>query len=349
MALPPVETDVGLQFDADVGRLLPAHEHGADGAEVLLALPQYARCVTEVTLEASVARLAQTIELHNALPVAARDAVKIDLPLWRTTDYRVAVLMEAWSRSSGIPTALYIDSFWCFAASLVHKSVGTELAGFKTRARYWCAGTAEPGSGKSPALEPLREALLEAMQEHRAWAPGSSADGFHVQLAGTHAAAVDRLRHTGGYEILAAGEGGPLLCPSWPTHSSWNQATHVNMQRYLDSAYGGEVPWETLLDRRARDKEIASATGTVDLGVTDRETNVVVLLLQQVSVLSQWWAQGEEKCNIGLASRFLFSLSQVHASGRVSGSRLCCLCASACLAQSCRRWGRRVLSGAMKV
>jgi len=95
----------------------------------------------------------------------------------------------------------------------------------------------------------MRDVLLELLQEYPDIAPGVSGDQFHVQQAGTHAAAVDRLRDTGGYEINIAAEGGPLLCPTWPTASTWNQTSHINLKRFLDSAYGGAVPWETLFDR----------------------------------------------------------------------------------------------------
>eukprot|EP00974_Lingulodinium_polyedra_P013477 1304819-Lingulodinium_polyedra.AAC.1 len=62
----------------------------------------------------------------------------------------------------------------------------------------------------------MKEALLEVLREMPDLAPGDPADRFHVQYAGTHAAAIDKLRETGGYELIASAEGGPLLCPSWP-------------------------------------------------------------------------------------------------------------------------------------
>ena len=85
------------------------------------------------------------------------------------------------------------------------------------------------------AKEALRGVMLEM-------APGLPADGFHIQPIGTHAAAVDRLRTTNGYQFLGASEGGPILCPAWPSNQTWTQATHVNWQRYLDTATGGPVP-----------------------------------------------------------------------------------------------------------
>ena len=126
-------------------------------------------------------------------------------------------------------------------ASLLKKDITYRVANFSCRARYWAVGTAAPGSGKSPALDPLKQALLEVLRESQDLAPGKNADGFHIQPVGTHLAAVDRLRQTGGYQFFGASEGGPILCPSWPTSSTWNQGTHVNWQRYLDAATG---QWE---------------------------------------------------------------------------------------------------------
>ena len=60
------------------------------------------------------------------------------------------------------------------------------------------------------------------------FSPGMPSDNFHLQPVGTHAAAVDRLRATGGYQFFGASEGGPVLCPSWATSNTWNQGTHVN-------------------------------------------------------------------------------------------------------------------------
>lgn len=99
-------------------------------------------------------------------------------------------------------------------------------------------GSAAPGSGKSPAYTPIKQALQAVMEEWPDLAPGKNVDGFHMNKVGTHLAAVDRLRDTDGYLVFGAAEGGPLLCPSWPTSGTWNQGTHVNWHHFLDTATG---------------------------------------------------------------------------------------------------------------
>ena len=39
----------------------------------------------------------------------------------------------------------------------------------------------------------------------------------------------------------------------------------------------------------------------------EEKTNICVIILQQLSLFSNWWAQAEQKCSIGLAGRFVFS------------------------------------------
>ena len=279
-------------------------------------MPASSPVVSDVTFPELLERFRGTLQLRNRTPVSSSDAVKVALPLWRTTHYGIAVLMEAWSRSTGIPTAFYVDSFWSLASSIFHKDLSAAIAGFETRARYWVVGAADPGSGKSPAMEPMRDALLAAMAQNRSLAPGGIADGFHTQAAGTHAAAVDRLRRTQGYEMIAAAEGGPLLCPSWASSAAWNQTTHINLQRYLDAAYGGAVPWETAIERKSKQKEGAATTGDAVETGPDRRANVTVLLFQQQSAFAGWWAAAEEKCNIGLGAHFRFSFGSSGVPGR---------------------------------
>lgn len=64
----------------------------------------------------------------------------------------------------------------------------------------------------------------------------------------------------------------------------------------------GNVPWETAVDRQKnRRGEGAHARAG------EEKTNVSVIILQQLSLFSNWWAQEEQKCSIGLAGRFVFS------------------------------------------
>ena len=172
---------------------------------------------------------------------------------------------------------------------------------------------------KNIGLCALEAALLEVMAEMPSLAPGEPSDGFHVQPIGTHAAAVDRLRCTHGYQFIGAAEGGPVLCPAWVSSGSWTQSTHINWQRYLDAATGGGVPWETQVDRQARRKQ--PMTSDAEAEVFDDATNVSVVIFQQGPLFTNWWAQAEHKCSIGLPHRFVFSFGAAGPPGRPATSQ----------------------------
>ncbi|CAJ1345601.1 unnamed protein product [Effrenium voratum] len=225
-----------------------------------------------------------------------KQAVELQYPLWRTSFYPILVLMEAWSRSTGMTTVFYYDAFCALLMGLLHKEICVDVAGYPCRSRYWAIGTARPGSGKSPAVDPMVECLRSVLQENLHLAAGCGWDKFHLLGPGTHCAAVDKLKVTDGYATLIAGEGGPLLCPSYPQNGTWNQSTHINFSRFLDSATGGEVPWETAIDRKAK-KESA-------------EDKVV-----QLSVWQNWWVASEVRSQIGLPQRCMFSFGALRDPG----------------------------------
>ena len=218
--------------------VLGTYKRGEDCVQTLACLPLYSCEVLDPSWSDLCGRLDRCMQEYVQGKIVAADAVYLATPLWRTCFFPIAVLLEAWSRTTGLPTLFYIDSFFALLASLLNKQVNYNVAGFDVRARYWAVGTASPGSGKSPALDPMKDALLEVLREDPDLAPGVPGDGFHVQPVGTHAAAVDRLRSTGGYQFIGAGEGGPVLCPAWASSATWNQGTHINWQRYLDAATG---------------------------------------------------------------------------------------------------------------
>ena len=98
---------------------------------------------------------------------------------------------------------------------------------------------------------------------------------FHIQEGTTHWVALNRLKDAMSYLLIASAEAGPMLCPSWPANATWNQATHINYQRFLDAANGGPIPWETKNDRanvghNEDVEEDAEQTGGFD------RTNVVI-------------------------------------------------------------------------
>ena len=234
----PEDNDGQMEAEDAMQKLLERYRAGEDCMSLLRGLPHIASEVEAISLGSITRQLPQVVQEYMQSHVTATEAVELSQPLWRTTFFPVYVLLEAWSRTTGIPAVFYVDSFHTLLASLLHKDVCYNVAGFPCRSRYWAVGTAAPGSGKSPSLEPLKEALLEVLREQAEMAPGVAVDNFHVQQLGTHAAAVDKLLDTRGYQFFGASEGGPILCPTWPASSTWNQSTHVNWQRYLDAATG---------------------------------------------------------------------------------------------------------------
>ena len=240
---PPNEEclDGDEELETAAVKLLHTYEAGGNTQDMLANLQLFSVETTRATWLTMRGRLKAAVTEYVKSSITAADAVYLANPFWRTCFFPIAVLFEAWSRTTGLPTIFYIDAFYTLMASLLKKDITYRVANFSCRARYWAVGTAAPGPGKSPALDPLKQALLEVLRESQDLVPGKNADGFHMQPVGTHLAAVDRLRQTGGYQFFGASEGGPILCPSWPTSSTWNQGTHVNWQRYLDAATG---QWE---------------------------------------------------------------------------------------------------------
>ncbi|CAJ1363411.1 unnamed protein product, partial [Effrenium voratum] len=114
------------------------------------------------------------------------------------------------------------------------------------------------------------------MREMPDLSPGLPGDGFHIQPVSTHAAAIDRLQETQGYQFFGASE-------------------------------GGAVQWQTAVERQQRRRDPNNNCKGTEAG--DDRTNVSVIILQQVSLFSHWWAMAEDRCSIGLAGRCVFSFA----------------------------------------
>ncbi|CAJ1453396.1 unnamed protein product, partial [Effrenium voratum] len=260
----------------------------------------------DVVAALSIFQAGAVIAGFEADEFGGKQAVELQYPLWRTSFYPILVLMEAWSRSTGMPTVFYYDAFCALLMGLLHKEICVDVAGYPCRSRYWAIGTARPGSGKSPAVDPMVECLRSVLQENLHLAAGCGWDKFHLLGPGTHCAAVDKLKVTDGYATLIAGEGGPLLCPSYPQNGTWNQSTHINFSRFLDSA--------TAIDRKAK-KESAEDKVVPVKGVPLQKTNVTFALLQQLSVWQNWWVASEVRSQIGLPQRCMFSFGALRDPG----------------------------------
>lgn len=234
----PEKNDGEREFQVAVEGLLCAYRAGSNCVEQLAAMEHFSCELRETEWSTFCERLWNAVEEYMQSEIVAAEAVELEAPLWRTCFLPIVVLFDAWSKTTGLPTVFYLDAFYSLISSLLNKNITFNAANFACRARYWAVGTAAPGSGKSPALDPLKNALVEVMKEMPDLSPGEATDHFHMQPVGTHCAAIDRLQSTGGYEFFGASEGGPVLCPSWPTQSKWEQGGYVNWQRYLDAATG---------------------------------------------------------------------------------------------------------------
>ena len=186
-------------------------ERGQNAVECLAALPHHSPEIVQSSFEHLRQKLHVLVTAYAQDHLTSEQAVKVQYPLWRASFYPLAVLFECWSRSTGIPAVFYTDTFASLVTSMLHKEIGADVAGFRSRSRYWCCGTAQPGGGKTPALEPMLRMLQGCMKELPHFAAGSPADAFHVVEPMTHAAAIAKLRDTEGYGLIAAGEGGPVL------------------------------------------------------------------------------------------------------------------------------------------
>ncbi|CAJ1384712.1 unnamed protein product [Effrenium voratum] len=298
-------TDGTCEFERAVDLVLETYRSGgAVHAVELEALP----------FAALGQRLQDLVAAYEIDGIGSTEAVWLQPMIWQASFLPLAVLVEAWSRATGLPALFYMDAFHGLLLGLLHKDITTDVAGFKCRSRYWAVGTAQPGSGKSPAVDPMVEALQEVLEQHPDLAAGEAWDKFHICDPKTHCATVDKLRDADGYLTVVAGEGGPLLCPSWPSSATWNQTTHVNLQRFLNSANGGSVPWENAIERKGK-KQAMEEQVRASPNVPGDRTNVSIVLFQQCSVFSNWWAAGELKQAIGLPQRCVFSFGAVREPG----------------------------------
>lgn len=83
----------------------------------------------------------------------------------------------------------------------------------------------------------------------------------------------------------------------------------VNLTWHVLWCWGDSVPWDTAVDRSKK------RAGSENVAADPLQTNVSVLILQQVSLFSNWWAAAEDKCSIGLAGRFVFSFAAANEPG----------------------------------
>ena len=304
-------------FQQHVDGLFQAWRQGQQPAfDCLLALPSFLPDAPAFD-DNLLPRFAQGVWQTLQWQLSIEEATQISVPFYRSTYYPLAVLMEALCWCTGAPTLLALDCFTSVLTSLFHKDLAVACPPWETRARYWTAGSAAPGCGKNPALDPFREMLQSVLAEFPHLGAGDADDSFHVQQGSTHAACLDHLRAANGYLLVASSEAQPLLCPQYPVHGTWDPAKYIALNKFLDAAYGKDVEWSTMFDRKARSKP-KSAPAPAQAASSapppaSKHTNVTFALLFQDVTFRRWRAEAEHFNPIGLTPRFIFSFSSARA------------------------------------
>ncbi|CAE7404196.1 UBP23 [Symbiodinium sp. CCMP2592] len=93
-----------------------------------------------------------------------------------------------------------------------------------------------------------------------------------------------------------------FLCLEYAKSGKFTKDTHIVLTRLLEAAHGGRCDWDTQADVLARPTKARKIVGHEDrqeCGVHFECTNIGMVLLQQPSVLSTWWAPSEARHKIG--------------------------------------------------
>eukprot|EP00975_Prorocentrum_lima_P044568 9337881-Prorocentrum_lima.AAC.1 len=158
---------------------------------------------------------------------------------------------------------------------------------WESRSRWWTVGTAASAEGKSPALTRFVQDLVEACRNRAANAPGHRNENYHVEGGGrcTTAAAIDKLRSSGGYLLLQSDEAGALIDTSVVAGGRCDKGEVIDLSRFLSAAHGGSFSSMTMHDRAKRLKVAPPAPAepacAEDPLLTMPTTNVTMIWLQQ--------------------------------------------------------------------
>ena len=91
-------------------------------------------------------------------------AMQVQPFLGDTGLYPLLVLLQASSWATDMPLVFYVDMVHALVGSVLHKELYVQLNGrWKTKNRYWTAATADIGQGKSPAMEPVLDAMKRVL------------------------------------------------------------------------------------------------------------------------------------------------------------------------------------------
>lgn len=110
---------------------------------------------------------------------------------------------------------------------------------------------------------------------------------FHVPTPMAHCAAVNKLKTTSGYyATIVAGEGGPLLHPSWPASGTCGHL-FCNIRRQCQQ---GAVPWQTAIDRKQKKEEVQEQVIAADASPLEKTGEAVILFQHHQRCAEQDWS-----------------------------------------------------------
>ena len=256
-------------------------------AKIMKNFPAQLSCWSAFTLEQSVEMLKVGLKNVKHESLCAEAEVDVFVPLWRTMPLRLALIFDALSKALSLPMVMLWDSFKVVLSSLLHKSVGVRWQEYEIRHRYWSVVTSDPGAGKSHALGFIMNCLLTAMEDpqHHKYFPGCAEDNFHIVHDGTHAAFATRLNRANGCALLASPEGTTVLCPKFPATGEFAKSSHIDLERCLEGAGGGNIHWDTQESVLNKAKNARKNEQAPDKGVHWDQTNFAFIFFQQISML----------------------------------------------------------------
>ena len=220
-------------------------------------------------------------------------------------------------RTNSLPANIYIDSFIAIWSSLLNKDIHVNARGYKTYSKFWYQGTAPPGVGKNPIIDPTVAICEKVMKENDKFAIGFRAENYHFFNGGTDAVGMYKFRLTSGYQCIHNGEANTIISLGYAVSGVWDRSKHLDIPgRHLDSAYGGSVQWETMISKvRENQKQLHKKAAGNEFANNKKETteankiertNVVACTIGQTTIHQSFWARQEHVHPIGFTLRSSF-------------------------------------------
>ena len=194
-----------------------------------------------------------------------------------------------------VASVFVADSILGLLNSVLNKRTVLAFGRWKSKSRYWFAGTANRGEGKSPCTKPLLRALTQAMHRHPSHCPGTPNDRFHFDESSTQASAEDKIRFTNGYLCVQSDEASTLLSRAVAEGREANRSVYLDWRHWLNTAHGDQFSHskeglrQELHKRKVQNP--ADRAEETRLGVCIDPTNVHMLFFQQELLWDTFWAQ----------------------------------------------------------